>query len=443
MGWINSLSNSADARNTLYNSTILIDNTNLAKMLNEFDGIFDSIVNFTSEVSNLFLSPISIPKKYSEDQTLITSRGTFSSVKINKPDFDDNKCSYYYLGSYYYAAPDYTYYKGYTQIRVYLPYYGWFEIDPNEVSNSYISFRLMLDLSSGVGTYMIGTTSVISGADPTDDDSVTIIATYNAQILIELPLGQSNIGDIKRNLAISAIAAAASIGATVTTAVPISSGVAGSSAAVSGSLGAGSASAARLSSTTLIPASSRAVGSVGGFGGYGGREAIDLDRLMSGVRPQGSGISGTTIDIYGLRNASQVAQLGVANAAMSSVSGRAEKCTSPMSYSQMTTNIHVVIVRPNFADSSSYYNTNSVYGKTQGYPLGRDQGSLAVYGYTEVSNIRLENEGFAQATSAEIAAIAQIMRGGVIFPDPPESSGGTDADLKDKDTDLDITESIK
>lgn len=408
MSWINSFPFLIEGRaDTQYNNTLIIVNKeSLQNMVNNFDGLFNNIVNFTEEISNLFISPIKIPMYYEGDvkHYLKSSRLTDKSVEVNIPitklESDTQgiftSSYYYHLGSYKYTASDFRDYNGYTQLKIFLPYYGWVEINPNECANKWLNFRLMLDLYTGVGTYMIGVSANECSANEdgtpnlTNDDYMRIIATYNTQILIEIPLGSSNISDIKRNIALGAMATAA----TLVSGYPIP--------APQQDVG----TSMYISNTSRVGAVSPYVATNSALSTNVRGPAIDMNKLMSGMPKS---VDGRKVEA--IRGAMQTAAISADMIANMRCGGSTEKCSSPFSYSMMTTYIHVVTIRPN------YKAENSTYAELHGKPTGVDYAQMSIVeGYTEISSIHLSGEGFAQATANELAEIANIMTGGVIFP---------------------------
>lgn len=407
MSWINSFPFLMEGRaDTQYNNTLIIKNKeSLQKMVENFDGLFDNIVNFTEEISNLFISPIKIPtindkndSKLYLNTARLTNRNVIVDLPVNGADSDHGfgASYYYYLGAYFYKAEDFRDYNGYTQIKIYLPYYGWVEVNPNECTNKYLNFRLMLDLYTGIGTYMVGVSDTIcspnddGSANLSQDSNMRIIGTWNAQILIEIPLGSSNISDIKRNIALGAMATVATLASGYP--IPAPQQDTGASLYVSGT--------SRVGAVTPYVAQQSALSTnVRG-------SAIDMNKLMSGMP--------TSTDkrkLEAVRGAMQTAVISADMIANTPCHGTADKCTSPFSYAMMSTYIHVVLIKSNYVDESS------TYTELQGKPTGIDYSDLtSIKGYTEISTIRLTGEGFAQATANELSDIAQLLTGGVIFP---------------------------
>ena len=59
--------------------------------------------------------------------------------------------------------------------------------------------------------------------------------------------------------------------------------------------------------------------------------------------------------------------------------------------------------------------TNSDYGKLYGYPLGQTKVLSTLSGYTEISNIHIEGEGFKSATQKEILMLKEALSDGIIL----------------------------
>ena len=59
--------------------------------------------------------------------------------------------------------------------------------------------------------------------------------------------------------------------------------------------------------------------------------------------------------------------------------------------------------------------TSSEYRKLYGLPLGEFKLLSTITGYTEISSIHLEGEGFNEATHRELAMISELLNGGIIL----------------------------
>ena len=59
--------------------------------------------------------------------------------------------------------------------------------------------------------------------------------------------------------------------------------------------------------------------------------------------------------------------------------------------------------------------TDENYGKLYGYPLGQTKVLSTLSGYTEISNIHIEGEGFKSATQKEILMLKEALSDGIIL----------------------------
>lgn len=138
--------------------------------------------------------------------------------RIEIEDINPYVSTFFTVGEFY-CEPyfnNFADYNGYTKIEIYLPFYGFVEIMPNDVMGKYIQFRLGLDYNTGSATYYIGVSdsSIASGSVPpisTEDEStVRIISTYTFQLGVQLPLGSTNTAEVYRNIILGTVKSAGS-----------------------------------------------------------------------------------------------------------------------------------------------------------------------------------------------------------------------------------------
>lgn len=200
---------------TPYTNAVTLDYTDIEDMLETFDGIFNSIVNFTEEISSLRLYPLDLSDK-DKKGTLHTTRGTTS---VNCAEIDIRKTFYstesYLIPNYY---NNYADYKGYTTIKLYLPFIGNVDLDPNLIVGKYITITTSIDILSGTAKYDILSsdnylTNIIESRYIDEDtfDNAIIVGSFEADITIDIPLGQSGFSDRMRNIALGAIKTVGSI----------------------------------------------------------------------------------------------------------------------------------------------------------------------------------------------------------------------------------------
>lgn len=289
---------------------------------------------------------------------------------------------------------DFTDFEPYTQIEVYLPYYGQVSLKVADIYNKYVQFRLFIDFYSGQGTYYIGVSDESSEphslrvpwrAGLSDIDGNTrILGTYTCQLGYSIPYGQSGASEAIRNITLGLVKGAATIGG----------------AAIAGAIGAGVASTVSstvvdYSSTarTRNPQTGRQVirGSVSRHEETTNTESVTRNTWKGDVV---SGCFNTAVN-------------AIANA---NISPQFDRANNPFSDSIGPRSIYVIEKRVNIKDVDSEY--SHLYGR----PLGETRTLSSVHGYTECSAVHFEGENFGSATSEELKLITQFMSSGVILP---------------------------
>ena len=371
MDWIGSATEYNRIRNVLYNNTVFLNKVGLNSMVSGFDTIFNSFINFTDEISSIKLMPINI--KGDVIGKLKTTRGT-----TNVPCFHAYNDNYFYLGEakitpYFNNFADY---KGYTQIKVYLPFIGFVDIDTNIFMNKYIQFRITVDYYSGKGLYIIGKTDDKSAPNthnlqnpyrrPIDDVDMEVVYTYETDIGVDIPLGTSNFGDIVRNVALGTIKTAVGVGASIYT---------------------------NLLPTSTITKFTRTE-SRGTVRETKTSSASIRENPSNWLSPVTEAVNGS-IDVLNRLN----------------VSGHGDRVTGSASTWDLRGNIKIIYYRPKMLP------INNDFLKLYGKPLGSVELLNDMVGYTEVSSIHIHGENFENATKSELENLNNILCGGVIFDD--------------------------
>ena len=108
-------------------------------------------------------------------------------------------------------------YEPYSKYQLWLPYYGYVELKSQYIENKYLEVRLYVDFNTGRAQYVIGVNdnSVSIPIPPylsgVDDSATRIIGTYNFQIGYEIPLGASGMADMLRNMAVAGVVGTAQL----------------------------------------------------------------------------------------------------------------------------------------------------------------------------------------------------------------------------------------
>ena len=386
MNWINTKVSRFEMRDTDYNRSVCMTQRSVNNMISRFDTIFDSFVNFTNEIASLTLYPMLI-KPYVQGNTLTnylkTTRGSF----IDTVAYRISWYAYYQtLGEYFVSKKfnNFADYKGYTQIKLFLPFLGYVDIDTNECMGKFLQFRLLTDFNSGKGLYIIGVSDTsISHIEPPyvqdgEDDDIRVIYTFECDLGVDIPLGKSDVGNIKRNILLGAVKTAVGAGiAAYTSQLPISTTTTTTDTAINISSRAAE-KGSRLKPTTV--------------GTVHKEKTSTSYSPRSKVKPISEAVNGS-IDV--LNNLQ--------------ISGHSDRVGDAGLLYQMSLKIQVIIYRPKFVD------IGSDYGHLYGYPLGEVKTLSEISGYTEINTTHLEGQGFSTITNTEIAMLENALSSGIIL----------------------------
>lgn len=268
-------------------------------------------------------------------------------------------------------------YDGYSKMEVWLPFLGTVDISLNDVIGKYLKFRLGVDYISGQGIWYI-----CVGDTPTNATSVfvdllegandRILSTHTCQIGMQLPIGTTNTASVYRNLIMGAV-----------------KGV----------------------STAL---SSYAISSLGASGGTATTKEVRTARNEKTGR-QITKATKTTETKYNSSNYQLGKSItGVFDYATDSlnnmhISASTDRSNNPTTMINTCKSIKVIRYYPKLIT------TDENYGKLYGYPLGQTKVLSTLSGYTEISNIHIEGEGFKSATQKEILMLKEALSDGIIL----------------------------
>lgn len=385
-----------EKRNTQYNSIVALNHISVDEMLNNFDGIFDGWVNFTEEIASFTLYPFDIPiiktppydGQYMLDR-LQTTRGTPSDVEAFKVDISKN---YFYMGQYENRRRfnNFFDFKGYTYIKAYLPLVGLVDIDVNETIDKVIQFRLLVDYYTGKGMYIIGVSDsqinqTSKYADISLDTSIRVIATFECDIGVEIPLGKSNIGNIKRNMLLGAVKTAASIATGVYLGGLPSSVSSTSSTKTTEVMSRGQEKGSRMKpmgKTTTQETYSRTI-----------------NRPYDKVRPISEAIENSIDCLHNIN-----------------IQGATDRVNdSALAYIN-SNEIVLYIYTPKTPSMSGEY--KNLYGHLYGFPYGDFARIGDLTGYTEISNMHYDNiygENGIVPTSEELTILQDVLSSGILL----------------------------
>lgn len=386
MSWLNNLTDRFIARKSRYNNSVCMDKVNLELMVAEFDNIFDTIINFTDEIASLQIYPIKIKPKLNPTgiNKLRTSRGVDPS--INAYNIDDVN-SYVTLGEYEVKNKfnNFADYKGYTQIKLFLPFLGFVDVDVNECMGKWLQFRLYIDFFSGKGMYIIGVSnnSISSPntpyADVELDADMRVISTFETPIGIDIPLGKSNLGDIQRNIVLGTVKTAVSAyhGAYIMD-MPSAKTVQKSVKTydIKGRSKAKGSRMKQIQSGTETTVSERT-----------------YHKPVDKVKPIADSVN-SSIDILNNIN----------------IHSNTDRINDSMLMWATSMQVQVIIYRPKFIIEQTEY------GALYGHPLGEIRKLNNLGGYTEINAVHIEGEGFDTITQGEVELIEECFSLGILLP---------------------------
>ena len=343
--------------------------------------------DYTKWCSSLTFYPFDVPSD--SEGTWKLSVGGQTKTGINCSGTVNVKA---YLGftlgeTLYPAAVDFTDYEPYVKLQLWLPFYGFCDLKVAEVQGKYIQFRLYIDFNTGQAQYIVGVnaSSVSSPNAPyllgTDDTNTRILGTYVFQLGVDIPFTQAGTADMLRNASLAAIKGAATIGASAIA----------------------SASGADIVKSTNTQHQVTKIESMNKSGR--GRKTATVDKTTTDTRTTDYG------NYAKQRRISTAAQTGADVLANMHLNVQCDKSNNSVVNS--ATCPSVVLIKRKVQPTVDRLSSN--YLKFYGAPLGQVKTLGDLTGYTEVSEIHFEGEGFSQATAREIAMLEQAFSDGVIL----------------------------
>ena len=326
-------------------------------------------------LSRLLYFPYNIPQRI-EKQTKKLQIGTYSTdIDVYDIDFASE---IYEMGELLIEPHfnNFADYDGYSKMEVWLPFLGTVDISLNDVLGKYLKFRLGVDYTSGQGTWYI-----CVGDNPTNATSIfvdlagvddRILSTHTCQIGMEVPIGTTNTANVYRNLIMGAV-----------------KGV----------------------STAL---SSYTVSKLGATGGTSTTKEVKTRRN----KKTGRQYKFSTRTVESVFDASNFQYGNAINGCFECatdslnnmhISASTDRSNNPVSMFNACNSIKVIRYYPKLIT------TDENYGKLYGYPLGQTKVLSTLSGYTEISNIHIEGEGFKSATQKEILMLKEALSDGIIL----------------------------
>lgn len=287
----------------------------------------------------------------------------------------------YTLGEYHYVGKygDFRDYEPYTQLQIYLPYYGFIDLNIADVINKYIQFRLNVDFMTGQAMYVIGVSnSSVSAPNAPyrigiDDTYTTILSKHVFTLGVNVPLGQTGMAETIRNITLGAVKGATNI---LTHAV------------LSGTGGTGGKYSTKTITTARNPKTGRQI-----------RTGTETKETSYDNRAYHRGQMFNSCFDVAIDTLNNMA-----------ISPSTDKPNNTFVDNICSRSVKIVRRYANVVDIDNNY--KSLYG----IPLGETRQLSNVHGYTEVSAIHFEGSGFGNATSKELAMIEEEFSNGIILP---------------------------
>lgn len=390
--WLNNSLKQFSCRNRKFNSIVSVPPISIDKMAENFNTIFSNITSYKEEIASLTLYPFRIecadgtPLGDADNPLtrLANSRGTqidIPAANIN-PKSSLRNVGYIYVP---HISGNFLDYNGYTKYSLFLPFFSTIDIDASIFVDNYIVIRLATDFFTGQGMYIISMsknepTYVAENMYYTEDEEINevFVANYVFNLGIDIPIGSTNVDDIKRNMALGTIKSALSL-----------------AAAAYGIMLPPATSISTFEESTVV--SSR--------GNYKGARMTPKRSVVK------TGTETTTRNTPKnvVKPISETISSGVSILNSNFIQGHGDRANNPMSMWSYGLDPYLIIHTP-IVDRIT-----SDYKHLKGLPLGLNLQLKQVSGFTKITDIHLE--GINLATSEELNRIEKVLYEGVILPE--------------------------
>lgn len=391
---------STDPNITTMNRKIVMDLTNVNDLTTYVaKNPLSSLIygDYTKWCSSLIAYPFGLNSGATEENFTVFS-DTSTGVKCYGL-LEDKYTQGFYLGQYFYPKPsNYLGYSPFTKVQIWLPYYNFIELKVEDIADKYIQFRLFVDFNTGRAMYIVGVNDnsvecsnppflYTSSSDYVDDSETVVLSKSYFIIGQEIPLGSTGMTDLIRNMSLVAVRGATSL---------ISSGI------------------TQLSGYHKATTTSKEV------------ETTQFKNFNTNRLNIGNRTTTEKTSVHDYSNSQKAHRIGTCfdtfNQALANMQLSPQLSTSNnVNLEQVMSQSVMIITRtvlPTLDISSTEY--KHIYGK----PLGQIKQLSEVSGYTEITNILLEGEGFSAATSEELDILNHMLDGGIILP------SGTTVEIK-------------
>ncbi len=286
----------------------------------------------------------------------------------------------YFLGEYKVTPKfnNFADYNGYSQIEVWLPFYGTEEVSITDVLNKYLQVYITVDYNSGQASYAICSSETqFSGIwYLANSENARILKTCICQLGVELPLGKTNATDMRRNVIMSA--ASAVVG------VATNSYIANAGMATS-----------KVQSTTTTKRTRR-----------NPKTGRQITMSTKSVEKEQVIDSSNHYKISAMKECFEYGATALANM---HIAGHTDRSNNPATMGNFCRAVKIIRYYPKLQPTDDNY--NKLYGK----PYGQTSKLSSVNGFTIVSAIHFEGNGFGTATEEELAMIEEQFSDGVIL----------------------------
>lgn len=313
---------------------------------------------------------------------------TYNVVKDDIPAycFKLNMASYINLGTikinrYFNNFADFN---GYTKFLIFLPYYGFIDVSPNDIIDKYLSVRLKIDYFTGQGLYFLTVSDVYNTADlPTiitydninpsviySERDNRIIKIINCQLGYPIPLGTNNFTELYRNL-IQGAFKAVSLGLSATFGAPVTTS---------------SNWSYRGAKTELNPDTGRQ------------RTKSTKSESMDEITTR-----------YTHTDISEVFSNSIDSLSNMQLNPLSDTPNNPIFLTDASQSVKIVRFTPRYTSLPFEY--NHIYGK----PLGKIRKIGQCAGYTQISALHIESD-IGTASAEEVSQLESVLTSGVILP---------------------------
>lgn len=341
-------------------------------------------LNSSNYIASLMVFPFYIPEVRGDNGSQVLSIGGVSTRTIKYSPVTgrslSSNMSTYFLGQYFVTPKfnNFADYNGYSQIEIWLPFYGIEEVSITDVLNKYLQIFLTIDYNTGQGSYAICVdTNEFSGVWwAVKSTTSRIIKTCTCQVGVELPLGKTNATDMRRNTIMAGINAVVGV---ATNSYIASSGMANT----------------KTQSTTTTTKTKRNTKT--------GRQIVSGTKT---VEKEQTTDSSNHYKLAAMRECFDYGSTALLNMHMT---GHVDRSNNPSTMGDFSTSVKIIRYYPKLQETDENY--NKLFGK----PYGKTKSLSELTGFTIVSAIHFEGSGFGTATEEELAMIEEQFTDGVIL----------------------------